>query len=47
MPADRRATSTADDVDGHRVHLRNPANDAYDLDGNGNIVDDGIGCESF
>ena len=32
---------------GHSVRLRNPANDAYDLDGNGNIVDDGFGCESY
>ena len=34
-----------EDVDGP-IHLRNPANDAYKLDGYGNVVGDGVGCES-
>ena len=31
---------------GHPVHLHDAANDAYKLDGLGNVVGDGIGCET-
>lgn len=32
---------------GQVIHLYDPRNDAYDIDGRGDLVDDGIACETL